>query len=249
MGAERLKKLLLGHTLSDVNSDETNARPPLPQGFEDWDAELQSDYLNGYEVEALQVASAREVEKNRDKVRAGTLAIEKALCQKLKALREGKGWSQAELASRLNDVGYDFHQTTIAKLEAGKRPLRVAELYAFSFAFRMPVQALISVPLSADPISPSLASLEARLADLDQARQQNRDSLMQIIEQLADVQSTYELERLRLAERMRDYAAMKEDPPSGDIGEPVRHVFIPDPPPEHHVPHEWAAEQENRNKP
>lgn len=51
----------------------------------------------------------------------------------LRDIREDLGWSQAFAVERLREVwDIDMHQTTLAKLEAGKRPLRLAEFYALA---------------------------------------------------------------------------------------------------------------------
>lgn len=41
--------------------------------------------------------------------------------------REAKGWSQTEFAKRLSDRGLPFHQTTVQRIENGRRPLKLAE--------------------------------------------------------------------------------------------------------------------------
>lgn len=41
--------------------------------------------------------------------------------------REAKGWSQTEFARRLSEGGLRFHQTTVQRVEAGERPLKLTE--------------------------------------------------------------------------------------------------------------------------
>ena len=43
-------------------------------------------------------------------------------------LREERGWSQSEVARRMKVYGYNWHQTTVGRVENGKRPLRLNEL-------------------------------------------------------------------------------------------------------------------------
>lgn len=51
-------------------------------------------------------------------------------------LREGNGWSQTELARRMQDKGFDgFHQTTISRVEKGSRPVRIGEAIALADIF------------------------------------------------------------------------------------------------------------------
>jgi transcriptional regulator with XRE-family HTH domain len=53
---------------------------------------------------------------------------DKRFGQRLRTEREGRGWSQAYLAKALSTVGvHTMHPTTIAKIEAGERSLRINE--------------------------------------------------------------------------------------------------------------------------
>lgn len=62
----------------------------------------------------------------------------------LKAQREHHGWSQPELAGRLKERGIDLmHPTTVAKIEAGTRSVRINEALAFADVFDMSVDALL----------------------------------------------------------------------------------------------------------
>src|SRR5690348_12301624 len=45
----------------------------------------------------------------------------------LQSWRGDRGWSQEDVAQRLRRQGFEMHQTTVAKIERGARPLRVAE--------------------------------------------------------------------------------------------------------------------------
>lgn len=47
--------------------------------------------------------------------------------QRLRRLRERQGWTQAQLAERMGDLGLSLHASAIAKIEAGSRPLRLSE--------------------------------------------------------------------------------------------------------------------------
>jgi transcriptional regulator with XRE-family HTH domain len=68
----------------------------------------------------------------------------------LRRLRLSLGWSQEEVARRMQAYGYDFHQTMIAKIEAAQRPLRVRELADFAALYGVEVQQLI-YPSSSSP--------------------------------------------------------------------------------------------------
>ena len=83
----------------------------------------------------------------------------------VRAAREARGWSQADLADRMTRLGYGMHQTTVAKIEReavtpGKgRPLSLGEAAGLAH--------LLSIPLSAGPPeAAALLRLEAALSAL-----------------------------------------------------------------------------------
>ncbi len=77
----------------------------------------------------------------------------------LRRLRLSQGWSQEEVARRMQAYGgYDFHQTTIAKIEAAQRPLRVRELADFAALYGVEVHELIYPP------NGSLAEIDREIA-------------------------------------------------------------------------------------
>lgn len=53
--------------------------------------------------------------------------------QRMKSLREFRKWSQGELSRRLIESGWPiFHQTTISRIEAGDRPVKLGEARAIA---------------------------------------------------------------------------------------------------------------------
>ena len=60
----------------------------------------------------------------------------------LRQLRLARNWSQEEVAVRMTAYGYEFHQTTIAKIEGSQRPLRVRELADFAALYGVEIQDL-----------------------------------------------------------------------------------------------------------
>jgi transcriptional regulator with XRE-family HTH domain len=66
----------------------------------------------------------------------------------------------------MSAYGYDFHQTTIAKIEAAQRPLRVRELADFAALYGVEVQELIYAPSrSLLEIDQEIDEIEQRLAE------------------------------------------------------------------------------------
>lgn len=78
--------------------------------------------------------------------------FERALGVKVRHLRERREWSQAKLARHLSDLGLEMHQTTVAKMEAGRRPIRVSEAAAVAQALGVPVDALLDPTVAGDSI-------------------------------------------------------------------------------------------------
>ncbi len=71
---------------------------------------------------------------------------EKRFGRRVREWRTARSWSQEDLAERLRDVGIDMHQTTLAKLERGGRPLRVAEAVAIATIMGMPALSVFYGP-------------------------------------------------------------------------------------------------------
>lgn len=75
---------------------------------------------------------------------------EKRFGEVIRRWRLDRNWSQEEVAERLRHQGFEMHQTTIAKIERGARPLRVAEASALGAVFDMPPLAVFEVSLPND---------------------------------------------------------------------------------------------------
>lgn len=54
-------------------------------------------------------------------------AIDVTFAQKLKELRTRDRMSQLELAECMSRLGFGWHQTTVAKVESGDRPVKLNE--------------------------------------------------------------------------------------------------------------------------
>jgi transcriptional regulator with XRE-family HTH domain len=79
----------------------------------------------------------------------------------LRRLRLSRGWSQEQVATYMQNFGYDFHQTMIAKIEAAQRPLRVRELADFAALYGVEINELIY------PRNGSLAKIDEELAEVE----------------------------------------------------------------------------------
>jgi transcriptional regulator with XRE-family HTH domain len=69
--------------------------------------------------------------------------IEDYFKKRLKAERESREWSQAHVAERLSTAGVHVHATTIAKMEAGDRAVRIDEATAIADIFEMSLDSLL----------------------------------------------------------------------------------------------------------
>ena len=78
-------------------------------------------------------------------------AAEDYLRRRLRAEREQRHWTLAQVAKALEAKGTGKqHTTTIAKIEAGDRAVRIDELIAFSAIFDLPVDTLLGRQTSHD---------------------------------------------------------------------------------------------------
>lgn len=129
------------------------------------------------EIEAMKTLGA---EGNREAM----LLLERRMADKFRILREERGWSQSELSDRLAEWGFDLHQTSIAKLEKGKRPMRVAEMHALAHVFRMPPGAVFFMAYSENEIG--MSALAGRIDDTVERMEQTKEDLLKHIGYVVD---------------------------------------------------------------
>lgn len=98
------------------------------------------------EMEALNELPVNEVDRIHQAQREAFDWWEKSFGIKVRDWRKARGWSQDDLASELNDLGFEMHQTTVAKIERGARPLRVSEAVAIAHIFGVPALAVFNGP-------------------------------------------------------------------------------------------------------
>jgi transcriptional regulator with XRE-family HTH domain len=97
---------------------------------------------------------------------------EKRFGEVVREWRLNRDWTQEDVAERLRHQGFEMHQTTVAKIERGVRPLRVAEAAALAEVFDMPVMAVFEIALPQDHAD----ALDNRRIELEQARKRVDDS-------------------------------------------------------------------------
>lgn len=81
----------------------------------------------------------------------------------MRRLREEQGWSQGEMAKRMQDAGWsEFHQTTISRIEKGSRPVRLGEARGIAGVFG----ALVGQMILDSEVAEKLRNLELDLMKL-----------------------------------------------------------------------------------
>lgn len=97
---------------------------------------------------------------------------EQVMAQSLRALRESRQFSQERVAELMREAGYSWQQTTVAKTEAGARPIRVNEAVELARIFKAAVDIFL------DPVGDEFGrtGIQIRLAEaranLDAAQHQ-----------------------------------------------------------------------------
>ncbi|WP_024801179.1 helix-turn-helix domain-containing protein [Nocardia sp. BMG51109] len=145
---------------------------PLFDGLEEHFERLQR--IRQEELEEYKRKLEAEYEPERQRIRASTREHlefwEKNYGAQVRGWRRARGWSQDDLADKLNDLGFEMHQTTVAKIERGIRPLRVAEAVALAQIFGVPP---LSVFYGASPDHEpySMESMREHLETIEQGLQ------------------------------------------------------------------------------
>lgn len=122
---------------------------------------------------------------------------ERVIGREMRRIRERLGLTQQEVAERMLKNGFRFHQTQIAKMERGERPIRVNEWIAITIALGMTPQDMLSSAISASVGE----SVEERLSLAELERE--RDALEV---RLQDVE-----ERVKVAEKQAAIAKAAVD--------------------------------------
>jgi transcriptional regulator with XRE-family HTH domain len=132
---------------------------------------------------------------------------------KVRQWRRARNWSQEDVADKLRMQGFDMHQTTVAKIERGTRPLRVAEAAAIAAIFRVPPLAVFlgppptGMPWALNQLHDMIASAQTML---DEMKAEMSRSAGRYVDQEAHV--------LALARIVNETALDAEMGESGDDG-------------------------------
>jgi transcriptional regulator with XRE-family HTH domain len=122
----------------------------------------------------------------------------------LRRLRLLRGWSQEEVAKRMQAFGYEFHQTMVAKIEAAQRPLRVRELADFAALYGVEVQELIYAPSgSLEEVTQEIVEFQHQLLKARQQAEACSAELKRAHDALSDAQMAYD-------SSLREVSVLKE---------------------------------------
>lgn len=101
--------------------------------------------------------------------------IDRRFGERLRAARERHGMSQAHLLMTLEALhGIKWHQSTVTKVEAGARPVRLQEAVAIASILRTKLEYLLEEPSSTEAQRRRSERLQGRLFELGYIQQQLR---------------------------------------------------------------------------
>jgi transcriptional regulator with XRE-family HTH domain len=95
---------------------------------------------------------------------------ERIVARYIRLLRQGRGWSQQEVAEKMRAYGYEWSQATVTRLESASRPIRLNELADLAALFGVPVMQFLE---SGSPATgwDDLEALDSELASLTAERE------------------------------------------------------------------------------
>lgn len=112
---------------------------------------------------------------NRVTVSQGS-ELERRVGRNFRALREARQWPLREVAERMKAFGYSWHQTVVAKIETGQRPLRLSEAADLAALYEVSLDRLLVDPAvtagHAEEIEKQIQQTEEQLAAAAAQRQE-----------------------------------------------------------------------------
>lgn len=120
--------------------------------------------------------------------------LNKRFGERLKAEREARGWSQPQFAELLLAQGVTpMHATTIAKIEAGKRSVRIVEAVGMADVFEVPLDTLMG-----RSVGPADAAFQVALRVLRDSAKRSADQSLDIArdigQQVRHVSTSFEFD-------------------------------------------------------
>jgi transcriptional regulator with XRE-family HTH domain len=142
---------------------------------------------------------------------------EKVFGARLRVLREQWGYSQEELARVMQNAGFKWQQTTTAKTEAGKRPVRLNEAHVLAAHFGVTINDMLSEEFVTDELDENvsafnlgrsiLAATQMRFEALQAHRNAVDSELKEIGDLMADLLSAFEASNKNLTGQLQHLIA------------------------------------------
>lgn len=134
-------------------------------------------------------------EENQPKDSSRERALKQAAIdfgRRVKDLRRSEGLTQAQLAERLSQWGRSYHQTTVAKLEAGTRPTSLEELIPLAAALGVSQREFFEDPSPAERAAHNVRVAEQELLRLRSEFGLAHTRLAQLRDELGSAAARYE---------------------------------------------------------
>jgi transcriptional regulator with XRE-family HTH domain len=132
--------------------------------------------------------------------------LEQHVGQQIRERRQAAKLSQAELASRVTAKGYPVQQSTVAKMELGTRPIRIAELYVFALALEVPwIRFLLDYAAGAK--DEDYQALKTRARELEEQRAALEESTLSSMRDHAERYGRVFVELATVEDEIRKLAA------------------------------------------
>jgi hypothetical protein len=96
------------------------------------------------------------------------------------------------VARRMQASGYNWHQTTVGRLESGKHPLRVNELVHLAAMFGVSPIRLIVPNVTPDRLSDDIKAVEDARSDIVGRLEETRDQLEDASTRRSGAEETYQ---------------------------------------------------------
>ncbi|WP_186526295.1 helix-turn-helix domain-containing protein [Leekyejoonella antrihumi] len=111
--------------------------------------------------------------------------------RRVKKLRRAAGLTQRQLADRLSQWGRSYHQTTIAKLEAGSRPTTLDELTPLAVALGVSQREFFDDPSPADRAEHKVREAEQEVLKLRTDLELTHSRFVQLHRELRNAVNLY----------------------------------------------------------
>lgn len=112
--------------------------------------------------------------------------------------RERKGWSQTEMARRLSEEGLKFHQTTVQRVEIGRRPLKLTEAFVIARVLGARFEVMLhgeSIEIAYEALADSVSAgsfddLASSIDRLDVEVRRNSQMIQELVQQYTKAVAT-----------------------------------------------------------